>query len=81
MSATKILSIRYVNSSFSTTSTALFLSNAIINSDFLSKIFFKHSLLYLEIFKGKLFYQIDETITEGFFAVYFILTATFFSLL
>ena len=78
MRATEILSIWYVYSDLCTTAITLFLCNTIIDSAFLSKGFLEHSLLDFEVFKWELFYQIDEAITEGFFAVDFILTATFF---
>jgi hypothetical protein len=51
---------------------ALFLSNTIFCSIFLSMSLLEHSLLYFDIFEGKLFNQINKAITEEFFIVYFI---------
>lgn len=76
MRTAEIFTVWYVNSNFCMTAAALFLSNTI----FLSMSLLEHSLLYFDIFEGKLFNQINKAITEEFFIVYFILTAKLFSL-
>lgn len=80
MRTAEIFTVWYVNSNFSVTAAALFLSNTIFCSIFLSMSLLEHSLLYFDIFEGKLFNQINKAITEEFFIVYFILTAKLFSL-
>lgn len=78
MRTTEVFSVWYLHPHFCTTAVTLLLSNTIIDSAFFSQGFLEHSLLYFEVFKRELFYQIDKANTEGFFAVDFIFTATFF---
>lgn len=76
--ASEVLSVWNLEADLLSTSIALFLNDAIKDSPFFPQRFLEHSLLYFEVFKWKLFYQIDEAITEAFFVVDFLLATALF---